>query len=81
MAKLRLDVQPARLFFYVAIFVLQLPFLFFDLYLSYTEPQSECMDMPHQSSAYVLRPWLKAMGYCEASFMVILFIGAALRIC
>lgn len=39
------------------------------------------MDMPHQTTAYVLRPWLKAMGFTEASFMVILLMGGLLRIC
>jgi hypothetical protein len=39
------------------------------------------MDMPHQTTAYVLRPWLKAMGFSIASFMAFLFMGALLRLC
>jgi hypothetical protein len=39
------------------------------------------MDKPYVTKAYVVRPWLLAMGITEATIMGILFIGALLRIC
>jgi len=39
------------------------------------------MDIPHVTKAYVLRLWFKAMGFCEASLLAALFIGAILKVC
>ena len=58
-----------------------MPFLICDLAIALTAEHSDCMDRPYQSTAYVLRPWLLAMGIAEASFVVFLGFFASLRVC
>ena len=49
---------------YIFVFILQVPFLVTDLAISLSAEQSDCMDRAYVSTAYVLRPWLLAMGIC-----------------
>lgn len=70
------------MYIYVTIFLLQMPYLIFDFYFAKTHLGNEsCMDTPYVSTAYVVRPWLLAMGITEAVDMGILLLGALLRLC
>jgi hypothetical protein len=63
------------------VFILQIPFLFFDFYFALTGTNPQCMDTPYVTSAYVLRPWLLSMGITEAAIAAILFLAASMRVC
>lgn len=65
---------------YFVIFIAQIPFLITDLYISFESTDYECLDKPYINRAYVLRPWLTAMGFTVASLIFILLLGAILRI-
>jgi hypothetical protein len=79
--RLRLNIESDRRGIYIVIFILQFPYLFFDFYFALTGTSKECMDTPYVTKAYILRPWLLAMGITEAVITGILFIGALLRVC
>lgn len=79
--RLRLNIESDRKGIYVVVFIMQLPYLIFDLYFSLASNDKECMDTPYVTRAYVVRPWLFAMGITEASIMFLLFFGALLRVC
>jgi hypothetical protein len=80
--RLRLNHEPDRMFIYVTIFVLQVPYLVFDLYFALTHSNNpDCMDKAYVTKAYVVRPWLLAMGITEATITGILLLGALMRIC
>jgi len=60
---------------------MQLPLVFFDMLFSLTGKDAQCFDTAHVSRAYVLRPWLLAMGICGLSCMFLLFVFGAMRVC
>lgn len=66
---------------YVFVLILQLPYLIFDFYFAKTGTDPACFDTPYGTRAYILRPWLLAMGICEAIFMSSIFLAALMRIC
>lgn len=76
-----MHIEESRKAIYVIIFILQLPFLFFDLYFAFTEGDKKCMDTAYGSKAYVVRPWLLAMGITEASIILFLFFAVLMRVC
>lgn len=69
-----------RIYFYYMVFIVQIPFLFFDLLIAFISTDKACMDTPYENTIFVLRPWLMAIGLSQASFVFMLLLGCILRV-